>query len=119
MIQGSITDSAVVSQVRDAAQKFERVLVFLDSNHTHEHMLAELQRYARLVSVRSYRVVFDTVAEHMPKAFFPDWPRGSDNNPKTAVHAWLPLNPDFAIDHHIADKLVLTVARDGYLKRLK
>ena len=119
MIQGSSIDPAVIAQVHEAARGKQRVLVVLDSNHTHEHVLAELDAYAPLVTTGSYCVVFDTVVEHMPKELFPDRPWGPGDNPKTAVHAWLRGHPEFEIDRQVADKLQLTVAPDGYLRRVR
>lgn len=118
MVQGSSTDPMVVAQVNALAAGYRRVLVCLDSNHTHDHVLAELDAYARLTSVGSYCVVFDTVVEDMPKELFPDRPWGPGNNPKTAVHAWIREHPEFCIDREIPDKLQLTVAPDGYLRRI-
>jgi cephalosporin hydroxylase len=116
MIQGSSIDAAVVAQVRAAAQG-RRVLVLLDSNHTHEHVLAELEAYAPLVSEGSYCVVFDTVVEHLPKELCPGRPWGPGDNPKTAIYAWLRSHPEFEVDRRMDDKLQLTVAPGGYLKR--
>lgn len=118
MIQGSSIDPEVVEQVKRAASGYSRVLVSLDSNHTHEHVLAELQAYAPLVSVGSYCVVFDTVIEDMPADMFPDRPWGPGNNPKTAVWEYLKSHPEFEIDKSIQHKLLITVAPDGFLKRV-
>jgi cephalosporin hydroxylase len=119
MIEGSSVDPGVVAQVKDAAAGHKRVLVCLDSNHTHAHVLAELQAYAPFTSVGSYCVVFDTVIEDLPAEMFPDRPWGPGDNPKTAVHAYLMTHPEFEIDHRIEDKLLLTVAPSGYLKRVR
>jgi cephalosporin hydroxylase len=117
MIEGSSIGAEVIEAVRDRAKNFSTIMVFLDSNHTHEHVLAELQAYAPLVTPGSYCVVFDTIVEHMPKSMFPDRPWGPGNNPKTAVHEFLSSHPEFTIDSTIPDKLLITVAPDGYLKR--
>jgi cephalosporin hydroxylase len=117
MIQGSSVAPEVIEQVRRVAQSYQRVLVCLDSNHTHAHVLAELEAYAPLVSVGSYCVVFDTSIEDMPKAMFPDRPWGPGDNPKTAVREYLNLHPEFEIDRGIPHKLLITVAPDGYLRR--
>jgi len=119
MIQGSSVDEAVVEQARKIAAGFKRVLVCLDSNHTHDHVLTELDAYTPLVTSGSYCVVFDTVVEDMPKSMFPDRPWGPGNNPKTAVWQWLKSHPEFEIDRLIPGKLQLTVAPDGYLKRVE
>ncbi|MFG6207791.1 cephalosporin hydroxylase family protein [Pseudomonas retamae] len=118
MIEGSSLDPAVVEQVRLAAAG-KKVIVVLDSNHTHEHVLQELRLYSPLVSVDSYCVVMDTVVEDMPADAFPDRPWGPGDNPKTAVWAFLKENADFEIDQQMQDKLLITVASDGYLRRVR
>ena len=118
MLQGSSIDPNVVQKARDIASKYSRVMVCLDSNHTHAHVLAELQAYAPLTSKGSYCVVFDTVVEDMPKEMFPDRPWGPGDNPKTAVREYLKSDPSFEIDKTIQNKLQITVAPDGYLRRI-
>lgn len=117
MIQGSSIDSDVVEQVRDFARGYQRVLVCLDSMHTHDHVLAELQAYAPLVSAGSYCVVFDTFVQDMPQRFFADRPWDVGNNPKTAVHQWLASHPEFEVDNQWPSQLMVTVAPDGFLRR--
>lgn len=117
MIQGSSIAPEVIDQVKAIAKDYQRILVCLDSNHTHDHVLAELQAYALLTSVDSYCVVFDTIVEDMPKAMFPDRPWGPGDNPKTAVWEYLKTHPEFEIDKSIDNKLLISVAPDGYLKR--
>ena len=94
-------------------------MVCLDSNHTHDHVLAELKAYAPLVSLESYCVVFDTIIEDMPENAFYDRPWGPGNNPKTAVWEYLKTHSEFEIDKQIQDKILITVAPDGYLKKIK
>ncbi|OCQ93817.1 cephalosporin hydroxylase [Limnothrix sp. PR1529] len=118
MIQGSSIDSQVVDLVHQKATSKERILVCLDSNHTHDHVLAELEAYAPLVTPGSYCVVFDTIIEDLPGDMFPDRPWGPGNNPKTAVWEYIKTHPEFEIDQSVQDKLLITVAPDGYLKRL-
>jgi cephalosporin hydroxylase len=119
MIQGPSTDQNVVQQVRQLAKDKASVLVILDSMHTHEHVLEELRIYSLLVTRGSYLVVFDTVVEDMPDDFFPDRPWGKGNNPKTAVWEFLKSNNRFEVDKEIENKLLITVAPDGYLKCIK
>jgi cephalosporin hydroxylase len=119
MIEGSSVAPEVIAQVHAVAANYSRVLVCLDSNHTHEHALAELKAYAPLTSKGSYCVVFDTVIEDMPKEMYPDRPWGPGDNPKTAVWEYLKTHPEFEIDASIQHKLLITVAPDGYLKRVK
>jgi cephalosporin hydroxylase len=117
MFQGSSIDPAVVQQVRAAAQGYKKVLVFLDSMHTHDHVLGELDAYATLVTPGSYCVVFDTFVDDMPPKFFADRPWDVGNNPKTAVRAWLPQHPEFEIDTDFESCLQVTVAPSGFLRR--
>lgn len=119
MIEGSSIAPEITKQVDAKAVDKHRILVCLDSNHTHEHVLAELHAYAPLVSVGSYCVVFDTVIEDMPADMFPDRPWGPGNNPKTAVWEYLKSHPEFEIDKSIQHKLQVTVAPDGYLRRVR
>jgi cephalosporin hydroxylase len=118
LIEGSSIDPAIIEQVRSHVRGGESLLVSLDSNHTHEHVLAELNAYADLVSVGSYCIVFDTVIEDLPAGSFPDRPWDVGNNPKTAVYEWLKNHPEFEIDKDIDNKLLISVAPDGYLRRV-
>lgn len=117
MIEGSSTAPEIVEEVRSIAANYSRVLVCLDSNHTHEHVLAELEAYAPLTSLGSYCVVFDSVVEDMPKELSFDRPWGPGNNPKTAIREYLKSHPEFQVDISIQQKLLITAAPDGYLKR--
>lgn len=116
MIEGSSLDEEVGKQVYEFAKGKEKVMVVLDSNHTHDHVLRELELYSPLVKKGSFLVVFDTVIEDMPKDFFPDRPWGKGNNPKTAVQIFLETNHRFVVDKEIENKLLITVAPGGYLK---
>jgi cephalosporin hydroxylase len=129
MIEASSIAAETIVRVREIAKGYERILVCLDSNHTHEHVLAELEAYAPLVSPESYCVVFDTVIADLPGETFPDRPWGKGDNPKTAVQEYLRRIEEegrkamdgsilaFEIDRMIESKLLITVAPDGYLKR--
>jgi cephalosporin hydroxylase len=119
MIQGSSISPEIVSKVKTIAQDYKNILICLDSNHTHKHVLEELKAYASLTSVGSYCIVFDTVVEDMPEKMFPDRPWGPGDNPKTAVWEYLKTHPEFEIDKTIDNKLLITVAPDGYLKRTR
>ncbi|SFF18219.1 cephalosporin hydroxylase family protein [Thermoflexibacter ruber] len=120
MIQGSSIAPQTIQQVYDFANGKEKVLLLLDSNHTHDHVLAELKAYTPLVSIGSYCIVYDTVIEDMPADYeWKDRPWGKGNNPKTAVWEFLKENDNFEIDKTFQDKLLITVAPDGYLKRVK
>jgi len=117
MLQGSSIAPEMIAEVRKRAERHERIVVFLDSNHTHEHVLAELEAYAPLVSPSSYCVVFDTVIEDLPAGMYPDRPWDVGNNPKTAVREFLSRNHDFEVDEDMGAKLLITVAPGGYLRR--
>ena len=119
MLQGSSVAPEIVAQVRAKAAGKSKVLVILDSNHTHEHVMGELEAYAPLTTVGSYCVVFDTVIEDLPADMFPDRPWGVGDNPKTAVWQYLKDHSEFEIDKSIDHKLMVTVAPDGYLKRVR
>lgn len=116
LIEGSSTDRDIVEKVNALIKPSHQVLIILDSNHTHDHVHTELELYSPLVTKDSYLIVMDTVIEHMPENTYLDRPWAKGNNPKTAVHAFLKNNNRFEIDYYIQDKLLLTVAHDGYLK---
>jgi cephalosporin hydroxylase len=117
MVQGSSIAAETVAAVHAAAAGYQRVLVLLDSMHTHDHVLAELDAYAPLVTPGSYCVVFDTFVEDMPPGFFDDRPWDVGNNPKTALRQWLQSHPDFEVDASWPNKLMVTVAPEGFLRR--
>lgn len=119
MIEGSSIDPGIVAQVKAIADGKQRILLCLDSNHTHNHVLAELEAYAPLVTVGSYCVVFDTIVEDLPAGMFPDRPWGPGDNPKTAVREYLRSHPEFEIDLRIDHQLLISVAPSGYLKRIR
>lgn len=119
MIEGSSTSAEVLNEVRSYAEGKKCILVCLDSMHTYDHVLKELELYSDFVTKGSYLVVFDTVIEDMPDDFFNDRPWGKGNNPKTAVWNFLKNSDRFKIDNDIENKLLITVAPDGYLKCIK
>lgn len=119
MIQGSSIAESVAEQVHDFARGKARVLVVLDSNHTHEHVLREMHLYSPLVTRESYLVVFDTAIEDMPQDSFPDRPWSKGNNPRTAILEFLKTTDRFVADKDMDSKLLITTARSGYLKCVK
>jgi cephalosporin hydroxylase len=119
MIEGSSIAADTIAAVRQLASPYRNILVCLDSNHTHAHVLAELELYAPLTSVGNYCVVFDTVVEDLPGQMWTDRPWGPGNNPKTAVWKYLESHPEFQIDQRVHQQLLITVAPDGYLLRVK
>src|SRR5450755_1373159 len=120
LLEGSSTSNGIVAQVRDLAAGRKPILVILDSNHTHDHVLEELELYSPLVGKDSYIIVFDTVVEDIDEDDAPPQrPWGKGNNPKTAVWEFLRRNERFEVDRDIEAKLSVTVAPDGYLKCVK
>ena len=119
MIEGSSIATEVIEKVKTYVYGRETVMVLLDSNHTHDHVLDELKLYSPFVSKGSYLVVFDTIIEDMPNELFNERPWGKGNNPKTAVHEFLKTHKEFEIDKDIENKLLITVAPGGYLKCVK
>lgn len=119
MIQGSSIDTDIVSKVKDFAYKYKKIMVVLDSNHTHDHVLEELKLYSGFVSMNSYLVVFDTIVEDLPEECIFDRPWGKGNNPKSAVYEWLKTHSNFEIDKAMDNRLLVSVAPNGYLKRVK
>lgn len=129
MLQGSSINEDIIEQVHEFAKGYNNVMIFLDSNHTHVHVLEELKAYAPLVTKGSYCVVFDTIIEDMPEDMFPDRPWGKGDNPKTAIWEYLKMLDaeehraadgdvlKFETDKVIDKKLIISVSPEGYLKR--
>lgn len=119
LVEGSSIDPDVVQNVLMRCEGKRKVMVILDSMHTHDHVLKELELYSPLVTAGSYLIVLDTIIEDMPEGFFPDRPWGKGDNPKTAVHEFLKRNNRFEVDQEIQGKLLITVGPDGYLKCIR
>ena len=121
MIQGSSIDKNIIKQVKEVAKNKKKILVVLDSNHTHEHVLKELEYYSQFVKKGSYLIVFDTLIEDIPQRIMKKSKRpwGKGNNPKTAIKEFLKTSNRFKIDKEIENKLGITVAPNGYLKCIK
>jgi len=117
MVQGSSIAPETVQKVRGLIPEGAKVMVFLDSMHTHDHVIGELEAYGTLTSPGSYCVVFDSFVEDMPPKFFADRPWDVGNNPRTAIRQWLPNHPDFLVDTNMENKLLVTVAPGGFLRR--
>ena len=119
MIEGSSVAPDVIDQVKMVAEGYKKILVFLDSDHTHDHVLAELEVYAPLTSVGSYCIVWDTGIEDLPVGFCADRLWGKGNNPKTAVYEYLKSTDRFEIDKAIEHKLMITASPDGFLRKIR
>ena len=118
MIQGSSIDEEIVEKVRQFAEGKKTIMVCLDSNHTHEHVLRELELYSGFTTIGSYCVVFDTIIEDLPKDLYDNRPWDVGNNPKTAVFEFLKIHKNFSINKEIDNKLLISCVPDGYLKRI-
>jgi len=130
MIEGSSVDADIVSRVHEAAKGYSKVLVMLDSNHTHEHVLGELKAYAPLVTPGSYCVIWDSGIEDLPSGKVFDRPWGKGNNPKTALQQYLKSLQDdvvvakdgktlkFEVDKILEYKLAVSASSDGFLRRV-
>jgi len=116
LVEGSSIDDATIDAVRAHVGERRPVMVVLDSNHTHEHVLGELRRYGALVGEGSYIVVYDSVIDRLPADHVPGRPWGPGNNPRTAIHAFLAENDRFEIDSDMEAKLLLTCCLDGFLR---
>jgi cephalosporin hydroxylase len=122
MLEGSSIDEKIVKKVYQLAKNKKQILVILDSNHSHQHVLKELELYSPLVTKNSYLIVFDTIIEDistLKTASHQKRPWGKGNNPKTAVLSFLKTNNRFKIDKEIENKLMITVAPSGFLKCTK
>ena len=119
MIEGSSIDKKIIKEVFNLAKGKKKIMVLLDSFHTHDHVLEELKLYSPLVNKDSYLVIFDTVVEDMPENSFPNRPWNKGNNPKTAVKEFLNKNNRFKIDVNIENKLMITSSPSGFLKCIK
>lgn len=119
MLEGSSVDEIIIEKIRDIAENRKKIMVFLDSLHTHEHVLKELNLYSCFVTIGSYLVLPDTFIEYFPKGYYANRPWDAGNNPMTAMKEFLSKNDNFIIDKKLSNKLMITEAFDGYLKRIK
>ena len=117
VVKGSSTDPAVVAQVAELAKKHERVMIVLDSYHSHEHVAAELEAYAPLVTPGNYLVVMGTAVGELPASLDIQREWNRDRNPKTALDAWLARGQPFDVDAALSQRLILSDGPGGYLKR--
>jgi len=115
-ISGSSIETATIEEVKALIGDSRDVLILLDSNHTHDHVLEELRLYSPLVGKGKYLVCGDTVVEYMPEQTHRPRPWGPGNNPKTALDAFLKENMRFEVDKGIENKLLFTCNPGGYLK---
>ena len=118
LIEGSSISKLVAHQVEEFSNRYKTILVCLDSNHSHKHVLEELKIYSKLTSINSYCIVFDTLTENLPKGMIKNRPWGKGDNPMTAVDEFLSTNNSFVPDHSIDNKLLISANPKGYLRRI-
>ena len=119
LLEGSSISTHIIEEVRKRTEGKEKIMVFLDSSHSHEHVLKELELYSPFVSLYSYLIVFDTLIEDIPDRYSDHRPWGVGNNPKTAIKEFLKKRNDFIIERDIESKIIITTCPDGFLKRVK
>jgi len=119
LVEGSSVDPDVVAEVRGYIGDASRVMVVLDSDHTHEHVLAELRAYAPLVTVGQFLIVADTIIEYLPPQERRPRPWGPGNNPKSALDVFLAEDARFEVDPHVNGKLLMTSSPGGYVRRVR
>ena len=119
MIEASSVDLKTFEKVKKISRDYSNILVILDSNHTDEHVLKELNLYVSLVSQNTYCIVFDTIIEKMDDAFSKDRPWSKKNSPKSAIEKFLKANESFEIDHSVDARLMLSMAPGGFLKKIR
>jgi cephalosporin hydroxylase len=118
LILGSSTNPEIFSEVKQIASEFKNVMVVLDSNHTHDHVMEELNLYADLVSSNNFLLVLDTVIDDLIPDAGRNW--GPGKSPKSAVIEFMAKNDDFVNMKDLEDRANLTVAPHGYwLKKSK
>jgi cephalosporin hydroxylase len=117
LIEGSSTAPETIDNVRKLLSPSDKVMVILDSNHTRQHVLAELELYAPFVTPESYIVATDGVMEELC-----DVPGGkaewATDNPKAAAHEFLASHPEFEIDSQPTSSGI-TYWPDSYLRRTR
>lgn len=119
LLQGSSTDDKILEQVKALAAGKSTVLVSLDSNHSYKHVLKELELYSPFVTKDSYLVVFDTIVEYLPDECLVGKPWSRGDSPETSIAEFLKTNDQFVVDKGVDNKLMVSVAPGGYLKRIK
>ena len=119
LIRGSSVDPSIVSHILECLLPEDRVMVLLDSNHTHEHVLAELRHYGPIVTKGQYAIVSDTIVELIPEQSHRPRSWGHGNNPMTAMRQYLRETSDYEIDAAIDDRLVISYSPSGYLRKLR
>jgi cephalosporin hydroxylase len=119
LIEGSSVDKKIFNKIKSYAKNYKKILVILDSNHIHNHVLEELNIYSNLVSKNSYIILPDTYIEYLPNGTFPNRPWGKGNNPLSALKVFLKNNQKFKIDKFYSKKAMISEAFNGFIKKIK
>lgn len=116
VIVGSSIDNKIIDSVRNVVSKHQRIMVVLDSNHTHEHVLGELNAYAEFVSPGCSLLVLDTVIDDLIP--YPERSWGPGSSPKSAVIDYMKSHSaDFKKLSKFEAISKLTVAPHGFWMR--
>ncbi len=114
-------DSTSVT-ARDAVRSFlgeaERAVLILDSNHTHDHVLAELRLLAPLLPVGGFVLVADTLIEEFPPHYYANRPWDRGDNPATALAAFVDEQPGFRLATDWSRRALVSEFRDGIIERV-
>ena len=119
LINGSSVEEATIDRVKSIIGDSREVMVSLDSNHTHDHVLRELQLYSPFVGKGYYLICGDTIIEDIPEQEHRPRPWGPGNNPRTALDQFLKENDRFEVDRRLENTLLFTCNPGGYLKCCK
>ena len=119
LVEGDSTSEETIRKVKTILNGSKKVLVILDSYHTHDHVMNELKTFSQFVGKGHYLICGDTIVEHVPIQKHRPRPWGPGNNPGTAVRQFLVENDSFEIDEDLEKKLLLTCHPGGYLKAVK
>ena len=117
LIEGSSVEDQVVSQVKNYVLQHKKIMVVLDSNHTHEHVLSELEIYSKFVTKDCFMLVLDTVIDDLN--IDPDRSWGPGSSPKSAVKEFMLKNSaEFTREQSYEDRALLSVAPYGYWRKI-
>tara|TARA_Y100000589_G_scaffold200807_1_gene189411 strand:- start:3693 stop:4457 length:765 start_codon:yes stop_codon:yes gene_type:complete len=119
MYEGDSTNPNIIKKVEKHIKPYSKVMVILDSNHSHKHVLKELEIYSRYVTKGSFCILPDTFIEFFPKGYYSkDRPWDVGNNPYTAMKEFMKNNNKFKVSKFYSDKANITETIDGYLERI-
>ncbi len=118
LFEGSSIDESIVNAIRDIIKPTDKVMVLLDSNHTHAHVYEELKIWESFVTSGQYLVISDTIVEEIPEQTHRSRSWGHGDNPMTALNQFLSENNKFTRENDYNHKAICSFTRNGYLKRI-